>query len=72
MNYRFIPDQWWLPYWTREAKERGYERKQADVFTRLTHVREGTLQNRESRNRALLQVSYGLEVPCTKMHSQLC
>lgn len=35
------------------------------MFTRLTHVREETLQNRESHSRALLQGSYGLEVPCT-------
>lgn len=28
MDYRFIPDQWWLPYWAREA-ERKRLRKEA-------------------------------------------
>ena len=22
MDYRFIPDQWWLPYWAREAERK--------------------------------------------------
>lgn len=30
-----------------KQKERGYEKKQANVFTRLTQVREGTLQKEQ-------------------------